>query len=82
MPCEAAVVSGVAAGPVVSAASVRGGRASITVTGAASRQMSVFTPDGRLIHTSECVSDSHTVSVPAGVYIVAVGNLRAKVLVK
>lgn len=82
VPSEAAVVSGVSAGPVVCDASVCGGRASITVTGAASRQMSVFTPDGRLIHTSECVSDSHTVSVPAGVYIVAVGNLRAKVLVK
>ncbi len=58
-----------------------GGHGSISVTGAAGRQVSVFALSGRLMYNAR-VADAATISVPAGPYVVKAGPQARKVIVK
>lgn len=64
-----------------SAVKVYGADRTLTVAGAAGKNVSVYTADGRLVYTGEG-SDKTTVRVESGVYVVRVGNTVVKTSVR
>ncbi len=78
---NAAEVSGLEDGVLSSQVSIAAERGCITVSGADGRDIRVFSVDGRLVDTRQGLSQAR-ISLPAGVYVVAVGTTVQKAVVR
>lgn len=58
------------------------GKGFISIRGLAGEMMNVYTLSGALVASQKGISEDETVSLQRGVYIVTVGNRRAKVMVR
>lgn len=61
--------------------SVYGSDGQICINGAASQNALVFTTDGRCIYNETCKSETMSIAVQAGAYIVKIGNSTYKIIV-
>ncbi len=61
---------------------ISGGTGEIVVTGFEGVDLDIYAPDGKLVKKSVRINGDTHVSVPKGIYIVACGDTRAKVMVK
>ncbi len=83
LPSNAASTDGTSAieRPVAQTVSVSTGAQTITVSGADSLSLTLYTADGRTLAARKATG-RETFRVPAGVYVVKAGNVRTKVVVK
>ncbi len=71
------------AATVLSGITVEGGNGCITVKGGEGETVTIYTPDGRLVASQMLTSHAQNVAVAStGVYLVKVGNLSVKTIVK
>lgn len=61
---------------------IRGGKGAIYLRGFAGQTANVYDLEGRLLRTVPLDADSVTLPIDAGLYLVAIGNARTKVVVK